>query len=168
MTETTRRRRQRAAWQEQAAASKDGFFVYSGPLVPEGEKVQVERADGTIKRGRGRGRGGRSRAPATQHQHPLAAAVPFSQETGLPLRGPGSRGGTSRRRINKPRPTADDKSAAASTSHGRGGGAAAGRGGSTSTRGGKTPAMVELAPRPNLVPAPAGPNATAGSEIGMK
>lgn len=32
------------AWQEQAAASKDGFFVYSGPLVPEGEKVQVERS----------------------------------------------------------------------------------------------------------------------------
>lgn len=31
------------AWQEQAAASKDGFFVYSGPLVPEGDKVQVER-----------------------------------------------------------------------------------------------------------------------------
>lgn len=31
------------AWQEQAAASKDGFFVYSGPLVPEGEKVSVER-----------------------------------------------------------------------------------------------------------------------------
>ena len=30
-------------WQEQAAASKDGFFVYSGPLVPEGDKVQVER-----------------------------------------------------------------------------------------------------------------------------
>lgn len=30
-------------WQEQAAASKDGFFVYSGPLVAEGEKVQVER-----------------------------------------------------------------------------------------------------------------------------
>lgn len=31
------------AWQEHAAASKDGFFVYSGPLVPEGEKIQVER-----------------------------------------------------------------------------------------------------------------------------
>jgi hypothetical protein len=30
-------------WQEQAAASKDGFFVYSGPLVPDGEKIQVER-----------------------------------------------------------------------------------------------------------------------------
>ena len=31
------------AWEEQAAASKDGFFVYSGPLVPEGEKPVIER-----------------------------------------------------------------------------------------------------------------------------
>lgn len=31
------------AWEEQAAASKDGFFVYSGPLVQEGEKPIVER-----------------------------------------------------------------------------------------------------------------------------
>jgi hypothetical protein len=30
-------------WEEQAAASKDGFFVYSGPLVPEGEKPLLER-----------------------------------------------------------------------------------------------------------------------------
>jgi HPC2 and ubinuclein domain len=30
-------------WEEQAAASKDGFFVYSGPLVPEGEKAVIER-----------------------------------------------------------------------------------------------------------------------------
>jgi hypothetical protein len=30
-------------WDEQAAASKDGFFVYSGPLVPEGEKPLLER-----------------------------------------------------------------------------------------------------------------------------
>lgn len=37
-------------WQEQAAASKDGFFVYSGPLVAEGEKVQVERCVLTILR----------------------------------------------------------------------------------------------------------------------
>ncbi|KAI9877409.1 MAG: hypothetical protein M1830_003999 [Pleopsidium flavum] len=44
-------------WEEQAAASKDGFFVYSGPLVPEGEKPTIERADGTVKRGRGRGKG---------------------------------------------------------------------------------------------------------------
>jgi len=46
-------------FEEQAAATKDGFFVYSGPLIPVGEKVSVERADGTTKRGgRGRGRGG--------------------------------------------------------------------------------------------------------------
>ena len=31
------------AWEEQAAASKDGFFVYSGPLVPEGERPTIER-----------------------------------------------------------------------------------------------------------------------------
>lgn len=30
-------------WEEQAATSKDGFFVYSGPLVPEGQKPQIER-----------------------------------------------------------------------------------------------------------------------------
>ncbi|PYI00397.1 HPC2-domain-containing protein [Aspergillus sclerotiicarbonarius CBS 121057] len=160
------------AWQEQAAASKDGFFVYSGPLVPEGEKVQVERADGTIKRGRGRGRGGRGRGPpSSHHQVPLAAAVPISQETGLPVRGPGSRGGstTRRPRISKAaRQQAEQEraNAASAPSHGRGGGAA-GRGGSTSTRGGKNP-MVELAPRPNLAPAPPGPSPVGGSELAMK
>ena len=69
------------AWEEQAAVSKDGFFVYSGLLVPEGEEAKVERyvclpstlriysmlmfnrADGAPKRGRGggRGRGGSTR-----------------------------------------------------------------------------------------------------------
>jgi hypothetical protein len=29
-------------WEEQAAAANDGFFVYSGPLVPEGEKPNVD------------------------------------------------------------------------------------------------------------------------------
>ncbi|KAF8250157.1 histone promoter control 2 [Wilcoxina mikolae CBS 423.85] len=53
-------------WEQQAAASKDGFFVYSGPLVPEGEKPQIERADGTVKRGRGRGRGSRGGATSTR------------------------------------------------------------------------------------------------------
>ncbi|KAL8738544.1 MAG: hypothetical protein Q9181_000704 [Wetmoreana brouardii] len=52
------------AFEEQAAATKDGFFVYSGPLVPEGEKAVVERADGA-PRGRGRGRGRGSRGGAT-------------------------------------------------------------------------------------------------------
>ncbi|KAL8722794.1 MAG: hypothetical protein Q9225_000806 [Loekoesia sp. 1 TL-2023] len=54
------------AFEEQAAATKDGFFVYSGPLVPEGEKANVERADGAISgRGRGRGRGRGSRGGAS-------------------------------------------------------------------------------------------------------
>lgn len=30
-------------FEEQAAATKDGFFVYSGPLIPQGEKPYVER-----------------------------------------------------------------------------------------------------------------------------
>ena len=70
------------AWEEQAAASKDGFFVFSGPLVPEGEKANIERyatsrasclghmetnnrrlfrTGGPPKRGRGRGSRGGSR-----------------------------------------------------------------------------------------------------------
>ena len=31
------------AWEAQQAASKDGFFVYCGPLVPEGEKPALQR-----------------------------------------------------------------------------------------------------------------------------
>ena len=71
-------------WEEQAATSKDGFFVYSGPLIPPGEEPTVERyvklsidiiavtsltprrAEGPAKRGRGsgRGRGGTTRGAA--------------------------------------------------------------------------------------------------------
>lgn len=29
-------------WEEQAAAAQDGFFVYSGPLIPEGEKPALD------------------------------------------------------------------------------------------------------------------------------
>lgn len=50
------------AWTEQALASKDGYFVWSGPLLQEGDTPSVERADGTVKRGRGRARGGTARA----------------------------------------------------------------------------------------------------------
>ncbi|KAL2057527.1 hypothetical protein ABVK25_001911 [Lepraria finkii] len=52
-------------WEEQAATSKDGFFVYSGPLIPPGEEPTVERAE-PAKRGRGggRGRGGATRGVA--------------------------------------------------------------------------------------------------------
>ena len=36
------------AWEEQAAVATGGFFVYSGPLVPEGEKPAVERYVGIL------------------------------------------------------------------------------------------------------------------------
>ncbi|KAF2170560.1 hypothetical protein M409DRAFT_19379 [Zasmidium cellare ATCC 36951] len=50
------------AWQEKAAVAKDGFFVYSGPLVPEGSAAQVE-SNAPTRGGRG-GRRGRGRAAA--------------------------------------------------------------------------------------------------------
>lgn len=46
------------AWQESAAVAKDGFFVYSGPLVPPGETANVESSAPSGRGGRGRGRGG--------------------------------------------------------------------------------------------------------------
>ncbi|KAJ9655616.1 HIR complex subunit [Neophaeococcomyces mojaviensis] len=86
-------------WEAQAAASKDGFFVYCGPLVPEGEKPTVERADGTAKRGRGRGRGG---GPGSRGGRGAAAASSSVGE--VPSKGvSGSRGGgvTRKPRITK-------------------------------------------------------------------
>ncbi|KAI5301929.1 hypothetical protein KEM55_001423, partial [Ascosphaera atra] len=56
------------AWQEHAAATKDGFFVYSGPLVPEGEKVVVEKADGKTRRPRA-SRGGRAASGTTRDRN---------------------------------------------------------------------------------------------------
>ncbi|KAM7204255.1 histone promoter control protein 2 [Naviculisporaceae sp. PSN 640] len=44
-------------WEEQAAASRDGFFVYSGPLIQEEETPAVPT--GPPRRGRGGGRGSR-------------------------------------------------------------------------------------------------------------
>ncbi|KAI9728395.1 MAG: hypothetical protein M1828_003795 [Chrysothrix sp. TS-e1954] len=46
-------------WEEQALAVKDGYFVWSGPLITDKDKPTVERADGTTapaRRGRGGGR----------------------------------------------------------------------------------------------------------------
>lgn len=57
------------AWQEQAAVAKDGFFVYSGPLVPDGQQAQVEASASTrgSRGGRGRGRGSRTATAGTTH-----------------------------------------------------------------------------------------------------
>lgn len=38
-------------WEEQRAATKDGFFVYFGPLIEKGHYGSLERTDGTMKRG---------------------------------------------------------------------------------------------------------------------
>ncbi|KAI1358105.1 hypothetical protein F5Y08DRAFT_127033 [Xylaria arbuscula] len=80
-------------WEEQAAASRDGFFVYSGPLVREVEKPEAGRGDGLPKRGRGsRGGRGGSRGAATGTGRGRGG-------------GPGSRGGITR----KPRMTKADR-----------------------------------------------------------
>ncbi|KAH8687276.1 putative histone promoter control protein 2 [Tricladium varicosporioides] len=97
-------------WEEHAAAATDGFFVYSGPLQPEGEKPasDLSRADGAPKRGRGRGsRGGRG-GTTRGGRAALAASesVGINARTGLPLSGPGSRGGSTTR---KPRITKADR-----------------------------------------------------------
>lgn len=98
------------AWEQQALMAKDGFFVYSGPLVTE-EKQPVERyvfgialgcsrltihrADGTIRRGRGRGRGGTVRGETSGRGRGRGG-------------GPGSRGGST---VRKPRVTKADRAA---------------------------------------------------------
>lgn len=96
------------AWEQQALMAKDGFFVYSGPLVTE-EKPAVERyvwmlqlllliltlfrADGTVRRGRGRGRGGTVRGETSGRGRGRGG-------------GPGSRGGST---VRKPRVTKADR-----------------------------------------------------------
>ena len=109
-------------WEEQAAAANDGFFVYSGPLVPEGEKPALDsrydcplfslktisdqyfRADGAPKRARGRGsRGGTTRGGAGSRG---GAAGSGAGRGGTALTGPGSRGGSTTR---KPRITKADR-----------------------------------------------------------
>ncbi|GAW13377.1 hypothetical protein ANO14919_027610 [Xylariales sp. No.14919] len=81
-------------WEEQAAASRDGFFVYSGPLIREVEKPEPGRGDGLPKRGRG-SRGGRGGSRGA------AASTGRGRGGG----GPGSRGGITR----KPRMTKADR-----------------------------------------------------------
>ncbi|KAK4463287.1 hypothetical protein QBC42DRAFT_266000 [Cladorrhinum samala] len=102
-------------WEEQAAASRDGFFVYSGPLVPEVEKPAVP--EGPPKRGRGRGgRGSRGGARGAAAATAAAAAATATANGESPATttpatgrgrggGPGSRGGA----VRKPRITKLEK-----------------------------------------------------------
>ncbi|SCU78105.1 LADA_0A03862g1_1 [Lachancea dasiensis] len=38
-------------WEEQRVSTKDGFFVYFGPLIEKGQYASFERVNGTMKRG---------------------------------------------------------------------------------------------------------------------
>lgn len=103
------------AWEESALMAKDGFFVYSGPLMTESEKSLIidryvystsllpfhiltqHSADGTSKRGRGRGgRGGATRGDGTGRGRGG---------------GVGSRGGRGGTTVRKPRVTKADRAA---------------------------------------------------------
>ncbi|RMZ14035.1 hypothetical protein D0860_02290 [Hortaea werneckii] len=104
------------AWQEQAAVSKDGFFVYSGPLIPEGQTANVESASQlTSGRGRGRGRGRGSRggaaaASAADTTHASLAAEKKDRDPNAPSPAPRARGrGRGTGAPRKPRVTKADR-----------------------------------------------------------
>ncbi|ODV75501.1 Hpc2p [Cyberlindnera jadinii NRRL Y-1542] len=73
-------------WEEQRASTKDGFFVYWGPLVEEGKNAVIERADGTVKRTRKRVAGttnnaGTSRKRQATNKQAVQIAPAPSQST---------------------------------------------------------------------------------------
>ena len=99
-------------WQEQAAVAKDGFFVYSGPLIPPGETANVESNAPAARGGRGRGRGGGrgSRGGANGTTHASVAAKESKDPSAAPAT---TRGGRARGRgtgaPRKPRITKAEK-----------------------------------------------------------
>lgn len=99
------------AWEESAAVAKDGFFVYSGPLVPAGEAAQVESSAPTRGRGggraRGRGRGGAAAAAGAPASATVARKDPNAPA--VPARGRGSRGGRAAAPTGRKRATKADK-----------------------------------------------------------
>ncbi|KAI7203525.1 hypothetical protein KC365_g18223, partial [Hortaea werneckii] len=107
------------AWQEQAAVSKDGFFVYSGPLIPEGQAANIESSSAahqpTSGRGRGRGRGRGSRGGATAASaagttHASLAAEKKDRDPNAPSPAPRARGrGRGTGAPRKPRITKADR-----------------------------------------------------------
>lgn len=76
-------------WEEQALASRDGYFVWSGPLVTPGDTPTVENADGSMRRGRG----GRARGGAARGEGAAAKGKPKAE--GRIKRGGGGGGGVS-------------------------------------------------------------------------
>ncbi|KAK2757905.1 hypothetical protein FQN54_004311 [Arachnomyces sp. PD_36] len=101
------------AWQEHAAASKDGFFVYSGPLVPEGEKVSIEKVN----------------PPKRRSRKPAATSNPASN-TAARSRAPAASAATS---SNAQASTSADASKSTTTAAKTGGAAGGARSGTTTT-----------------------------------
>ena len=95
------------AWQEAAAVTKDGFFVYSGPLVPPGEAARVETNAPTRGRGRGRGRRAGAAAAGTTHASLAEKKDPGVVHAATTTRGRGRGRGTGTTR--KPRITKADR-----------------------------------------------------------
>ncbi|KAI9643661.1 HIR complex subunit [Ciborinia camelliae] len=75
-------------WEQQAAAANDGFFVYSGPLVREGEKPTLDRGEGPAKKPRTRKAKVAGEKPATTSR--ASSGGKASGTSG----GVGSRGGS--------------------------------------------------------------------------
>lgn len=78
------------AWQQQAAVAQDGFFVYSGPLIPEGEAARADASTVSSRGGRGRGRGrgkgaaaasGSTHASLAEKKEPVAASANATAST---------------------------------------------------------------------------------------
>lgn len=66
-------------WEEQRASTKDGFFVFWGPLVEEGKNARIDKADGTAKRSRKRAAGA-SASVAKKKQSITKPAVPIAPQ----------------------------------------------------------------------------------------
>ncbi|RAL64697.1 hypothetical protein DID88_001729 [Monilinia fructigena] len=75
-------------WEQQAAAANDGFFVYSGPLVREGEKPTLDRGEGPAKKVRIR------KPKATGEKSPCRQSASSGSKAVGTSGGAGSRGGT--------------------------------------------------------------------------
>ena len=107
------------AWQQGAAVTKEGFFVFSGPLVPPGETANVESNAPARGRARGRGRGARGAAAAatttttggnTSHAaETVEKAKDASAGAGAPTRGPRGGRGRATTTVRKPRVTKADR-----------------------------------------------------------
>ena len=64
------------AWEEQALASRDGYFVWMGPLITDDEKAAAEKADGKGKKSTGRARAGTGKGDAAGGGNGKTAKVP--------------------------------------------------------------------------------------------